>query len=90
MPKVGEEFGLFESRSNTHIDDITIIGTVEHPDGRLEIKTRGKEKEGETEFFYDETIDLEKWLVLHRDPITNERCFSAQGSRYLLRPIQKN
>ena len=90
MPKVGEEFVLFESRSNAHIDRVTIIGTVEHPDGRMEIKTKGKEKEDETEFCYDETLGPGQWLVLHRDPMTGERCFSAQGSRYSLIPTQKN
>lgn len=87
MPKVGEEFDLFESRSNAHIDRVTIIGTVEHPDGRMEIKTTGKEKEGETEFCYDETLGPGQWIVVRHDPMTGKRCFSSRGLRYSLKPI---
>lgn len=89
MPEVGEEFDLLESVTGEHTDRVTIIGTIQHPDGRLEIKTTGKER-GETEFCYDGNLDPANWLVLGPDPMTGERCFSTRGPRYSLVPVQKN
>ncbi len=89
IPQIGDEFELFENGDGKPIDRIKVIGTTQHPNGRLEIKTEGR-KGKENDFCYQETSDSKKWYLLFPDPMTGDRCFSSRGPWYSLKPVQRN